>query len=286
DAPGAPHKVSLGGTGVAASPALAWIPAATAVDFGDASVGTPSTPRSLTLSNQGPGSITLTQIGLAGADAADFHLDGSGTCSATTLLAQGATCSVALAFQPGAAGPRTATLHIAASGSSPPDLTLHGNGTALAQPAIAVTPAALGFDVPAGADTAAPQTVTIQSTGGAVLRVSAIRIAAGSFTVAASATQGCPAAPFDLMPGASCAVDVGWSSTRPGTESGLLEIDSDAGSAATQIAIQATRAAEPEISNVGAGGCSLARGDTLADPTLWLLMLAAMAVLWHRRRKS
>jgi len=39
----------------------------------------------------------------------------------------------------------------------------------------------------------------------------------------------------------------------------------------------------PAISNVGAGGCSIARGDTLIDPTLWLLAALAATVLWRRR---
>jgi hypothetical protein len=88
------------------------------------------------------------------------------------------------------------------------------------------------------------------------------------------------------MPGQSCAIDVGWASSTPGAEAGLVEIESDAGGVPTQVAIQAERAAPPppEMSNVGAGGCSIARGDSLADPTLWLLALAAAGVLWIRRR--
>jgi hypothetical protein len=39
----------------------------------------------------------------------------------------------------------------------------------------------------------------------------------------------------------------------------------------------------PTLSNVGAGGCSIARGDSLNDPTLWLLVLLAACVLGARR---
>lgn len=288
NAVGSPHQASLSGSGVVASPALAWIPAATALDFGDASVGGAPAARSLTLANQGPGAITLSQIGVAGANAADFFFGGAGSCAPASTLAEGATCTVALAFQPGAAGPRSATLQVVATGTAPPDVALTGNGSALASPALELTPAALSFNVAADAAAVEPQTVTLRSSGSAVLRVHALRVAAGSFTLAGAPANGCPAAPFDLMPGQTCALEVGWDSAAPGAEAGMVEIDSDAGAAPAQVAIQAVRAAAepPEISNVGAGGCSLARGDSLADPTLWLLALAAAAVLRWRRRGS
>ena len=285
NAAGSPHTVGLSGTGVVAAPTLAWVPAATTLDFGDASVGGAPAARTLTLLNQGPGSTTLSQIRLAGANAADFSLGSAGTCTPTSTLTQGATCTLALAFQPGAAGPRSATLQVAASGSAPPDMALSGNGTAPAAPALEVVPTALGFSVAAGVDPAPPQTLSLKSSGSAVLHVDAVRIASGSFTLAAPAADACPAAPFDLMPGQTCAVEVGWSSSATGSESGLVEIDSNAGAAPVQVPVQAERAAAaPAISNVGAGGCSLVGGDGLADPTLWLLGLAAAAVLWIRRR--
>ena len=286
NAAGSPHTVGLSGAGVVGVPTLAWVPAGTALDFGDASVGGEPAVRSLTLSNQGPGSTTLSQIRLAGANAADFSLGSGGTCTPTSTLTEGATCTMALAFQPGAAGPRAASLQVAASGAAPPDVALSGNGTAAAAPGLEVVPTALGFDVSADADPVAPQTLTLMSTGNAVLNVTAVRVASGSFTLAAPAANACPAVPFDLMPGESCAFEVGWSSSAPGVETGVVEIESGAGAGPTQVAIQAEReAAEPpQISNVGAGGCSLARDDGLADPTLWLLGLAAAAVLWIRRR--
>jgi hypothetical protein len=90
------------------------------------------------------------------------------------------------------------------------------------------------------------------------------------------------------MPGQTCALEIGWASAAPGAEAGMVEIDSDAGATPMQVPIQAMREAadSAELSNVGAGGCSLARGDGLADPTLWLLALAAAVVLWIRRRSA
>jgi hypothetical protein len=119
-----------------------------------------------------------------------------------------------------------------------------------------------------------------------VLHVTALRVAAGSFTLAAAAANGCPATPFDLLPGQGCLLSIGWSSSAIGNETGSVEIDTSAAATPIQVGIQAVRAAAapPALSNAGGGGCSIARGDTLADPTLWLLAALAASVLWWRRR--
>jgi hypothetical protein len=288
NAAGSPHVVALSGTGVAASPVLAWVPAVTTVNFGDASVGAAPVTQTLTLANQGPGAVTLQQITLAGAQAADFSLGGTGTCALNAALAQGASCTVVLAFQPGAAGARAGTLQTLSSGTNPPDVALAGNGTATAQPGVAAVPAALSFTASTGSTTPVSQSLTLQSTGSAVLHVSAMRVASGPFTLDAAPTSGCPTAPFDLMPGQTCAMNVGWSSTASGTEVGVLEIDTNAAAAPMQVSIQAVRStatgAAPALANAGAGGCSVSRTNTFADPTLWLLVLLAAGVLLWRHR--
>jgi len=286
NATGSPHVVGLAGTGVTASPVLAWTPATPALGFGDASIGASPATQSLTLYNQGPGPVTLQQFTLAGTSATDFSLGSGSTCAVNTSLAQGASCTLALAFQPGAVGARSATLQVGSNGTNPPDVALSGNGTAPAQPSAAVVPGTLSFSASATATTVEAQTLTLQSTGNAVLRVTAARITTGSFTLAPATANGCPATPFDLMPGQSCAFAVGWSSTATGTETGTVEIDTSAAATPIQVPIDALRTpatVPPSISNVGAGGCSIARGSSLADPTLWLLLLLAAGVLWHRR---
>ena len=285
NAAGSPTLLSLSGSGVAASPVLAWVPAITSLAFTDTGIGATPSAQSLTLVNQGPGAVALRQITLAGAQAADFSLGSGGSCAVNAPLAQGASCTLALAFQPGAVGARVASLQVSTSGTNPPDVALSGNGTAAAQPAVGVVPGALNFSVTASATTIDPQLLTLQNTGTAVLRINGVQIAAGSFTLGAAATSGCAVAPFDLMPGQSCALAIGWSGPLTGTQTGTLEIDSAAAATPMKVALQAVReaAAAPELSNAGAGGCSIARGNSLADPTLWLLLLLAIGVLVWRR---
>lgn len=303
NAVGSPHTVSLSGTGVAASPVLSWAPAVTSLAFGDASVGATPLSQTLRLSNQGPGAVTLQQLVISGSQAGDFSVGGASTCAPNAAIAQGASCTVVMAFQPGAAGARAGLLQVASSGTNPPDVNLTGNGTAAAQPGAAVVPAAISL---AGSGASVPsQTITLQSTGSAVLRVTALRVAMGSFSLDAPASGGCVVAPFDLMPGQSCTMNVGWSNATAASETGTLEITTNAAAAALQVSIQAVRSAaaapvapvapvDPAapaptptptsaVSNQGAGGCSIARGDTLVDPMLWLLAaLAAGVLLWRR----
>ena len=290
NAAGSPHSVSLSGTGVVASPVLAWLPTTTTLAFGNLTVGSPATTQTFSLINNGPGAVTLSGFTFAGANSADYSVSG-GTC-ALGSLAQGASCTLTLSFAPGAVGARSATLQVTSTGTNPPDVALTGTGTAPAQPAATLSSTALGFTAVTGA-AAADQTLTLQSSGNATLNVTGLRIASGNFTLAPAATNGCSTPPFDLLPGQSCAVSIGWSSSATGTETGTVEIDTSASVLPVQVAIQATRA-DPVVtptptpstgSSSGGGGCSIARGDTLLDPTLWLLALAAAGVLWYRRSR-
>lgn len=289
NAAGSPHAVSLSGTGVAASPLLSWTPTTTTVSFGNQTVGAVATTQTVTLLNQGPGAVTLSGFTLAGANLADFSVSSGGTCAVNATLSQGSSCTLQLAFNPAAVGARSAALQVTSTGTNPPDVALTGNGTAPAQPAVTLSPTALSFTAAAGA-AANAQPLTLQSTGNAVLHVTGLGIASGSFTLAPAATNGCGTPPFDLLPGQSCALSIGWSSSATGTETGSVQVDTNASAMPAQVAIQATRdaaVAPPALhsSNAGGGGCSIAQGNTLFDPTLWLLTLSAAGVLWYRRAR-
>jgi hypothetical protein len=287
NAAGSPHTVGLSGTGVVASPVLAWNPTTTSVAFGSVTVGDPATTQTVNLLNQGPGAVTLSGFTLAGGQAADYAVTG-GTCAVNASLTQGASCNLTLAFNPGAAGARNATLQVTSTGTNPPTLALTGTATAPAAPVATLSAATLNFSAVPGA-AAAAQPLSIQNSGNAVLTVTGMQVASGSFTLDPAASNGCSAPPFDLLPGQSCAMSIGWSSDATGTETGMVEITTNASSAPAQVAIQAVRTAAvtPTAPSGGSsgGGCSIARGDSPLDPVLWLLTLGAAGVLWLRRAR-
>lgn len=111
DAGDDPVRIQLRGEGTG-RPRAALSPAA--VDFGRFALGDASQPRSVTLRNAGTADLVLEWIALAGPNDEDFDLPG-GTCRKGETVEPGASCTVAVRFQPGASGRRTATLVVAST---------------------------------------------------------------------------------------------------------------------------------------------------------------------------
>jgi subtilase family serine protease len=98
---------------------------AASLAFGNQAPGSSSASKSVTLTNSGTASLTLSSIVLGG-ETDDFVL--SKTCG--TSLAAGASCTLSVVFKPVSAGSKTGTVTITdtASSSTPP-ITLTGTGT-------------------------------------------------------------------------------------------------------------------------------------------------------------
>ena len=113
--------MSLTGTGTA--PAVSLSP--TSLNFGNVKVGTTSAPKTVTLTNTGTGPLSISSIGIAGTNSADFSQ--TNNCGAS--VAAGAKCSISLTFKPSVIGSRVAALAIADNASgSPQQVSLKGNG--------------------------------------------------------------------------------------------------------------------------------------------------------------
>src|SRR3989442_9268647 len=74
DAPGSPQSVSLAGTGIV--PAVTSAP--TNLAFGDRRLSTTSPAQTVTLTNSGTATLSITSIALAGSNPGDFAVAGSG----------------------------------------------------------------------------------------------------------------------------------------------------------------------------------------------------------------
>jgi mono/diheme cytochrome c family protein len=210
NAASSPTKVSLTASGVAvAVPVLNWTPAVSALTFADTNVGVAAATQTLTLSNAGPGSATLTQVQKAGANAADFTITGS-TCSNGGALAAGSTCTVGVAFQPSAAGARTATLSVTSNASGPNAVTLSGNGVAVAAPALSVAPAAINLIPAKSGKFMQAQSLTLSNTGTGSLKINSIVGTSPLWVLSRTNPEGgnCARPPFTLAAGKSCSVKV------------------------------------------------------------------------------
>ena len=99
DAPGSPQTVGLTGTGVNASAVRL---SATTITFAGETVGTASTPQSVTLTNTGNVTLNIVSIAVTGTNAGDFTLAPASSCGATVAVHD--TCAVNVTFTPSAAG--------------------------------------------------------------------------------------------------------------------------------------------------------------------------------------
>jgi hypothetical protein len=232
----------------------------------------------VTLLNQGPGGVTLTLLNAVGADGAMFSVTG-GTCQVGVPIFEGATCTIDVRFAPAAAGARSASVQIASTGSFPPTLTLTGTGLGGPNPGLAVSAAALGFDDTRVGAQSLPGELRLSSNGSGVVRVMALAVT-GPYTVQA---KSCPSVPFSLAAGSECTLSVVFAPTAEGAAAGTLQVTTDAAPAVREVALSGNGEAKADLAS---GGCSIAQGDTLLDPSLWLLALGALAALLYRRRGS
>jgi phospholipase C len=117
---GGPQTVSLTGVGTAVS----LTP--TSLSFGNQPVGTKSPAQTVTLTNHGKSTLSISQVRFTGAHSKDFEQ--TNTCG--TSVAAKSSCTFNVTFRPSATGSRTATLNVGDNGgASPQTVTLSGTGT-------------------------------------------------------------------------------------------------------------------------------------------------------------
>jgi hypothetical protein len=118
---GSPHSVSLNGTGVD-SGANATL-SATSLNFGQQVIGTTSPAQSITLSNYGTGTLSITSI------TASANFGQTNTC--VSALASGASCTINVTFTPNASGNLNGTISVTDDASGSPQIvSLSGTGIA------------------------------------------------------------------------------------------------------------------------------------------------------------
>lgn len=97
-----------------------------AENFGNQAVGTTSAAKNIELINKGTTSVSITSIGITGADASDF----AETNSCGSSVAGGGHCIIKVTFTPSTTGKLSAQLSVSDnSGGSPQTATLEGTGT-------------------------------------------------------------------------------------------------------------------------------------------------------------
>lgn len=159
--------VELAGRGTA--PALAVAPGR--VDFGRVAVGQTSEGASLELTNPGDAPLEIRRIGLAGRGERSFRWLAN-ACSGKSL-GPAESCTVRIAFQPLSGGEETVRLTVDSDAEETPEVELHGIGLA---PGLLVLPERLTLGSVRLGQTGATETVTLENTGNARLRIGAMQL--------------------------------------------------------------------------------------------------------------
>lgn len=231
-----PATLSTPVTGTAALPAPAFSISSSNLSF-TAVVLSPTTGSAL-VTNTGTANLALTGLAFSGAQASDFALDSSNTCTASTTLAPSNSCTLVLRYDPAAAGPGSAALAITSNAAgSPHSVTLSGTATPTPRPRISLSSLALSFgSLQVG--TPASQIITVQNAGDATLTFSGL-VVSGAASSDFSRSGSC-AISSPLAPAAQCDITVTFNPSAAGARNASLAISSDASNGTASVSLSGT----------------------------------------------
>ncbi len=189
NAPNSPSKVTLSGTGVAASVTLSASP--TSLAFGNINAGS-SSSKSVTLTNSGNSNLTISQITVTAKD-----VQTTGITTPLTLT-PGQAKAMNIAFSPKTAENVTGNLTVTSSQGASSVIAVSGTGV---QAGLSFTPSTVSFgSVPVGSTNS--QTVRISNSGTAALTVSQVSVSGSGYSTSGLSL------PLSLNPGASSTFNV------------------------------------------------------------------------------
>jgi MYXO-CTERM domain-containing protein len=281
------YRVNLTGIGSNVAPELRWssdrnsaAAAIGALDFGSVASGIDPLPvaRTVFLHNIGNGSARIDLLHAVGAEATSYRASLVG-CTAGGFLPQGQSCEVRVEFLPATAGTKQAELRAVSTGNGPLGLPLRGSFSAASLSPRLDVAAAASFDATRVGSRSNPVEVLLSNTSGFPVQVTGMAVS-GPFAIVSSS---CSAVPFALPPSSGCRVSLAFQPTAEGAASGTLEVTTDVSATPVSTALSGQGEA---AANLSSGGCSIASGESPADPTLWLLVAIAAAVMLARRREQ
>ena len=180
--------------------------------FGPQAIGTTSSPQIATLTNTGIATLTLSSIGIVGANASDFAE--TNTCGPT--LAPNDNCQVSVTFTPTVAGTRSAAVSITDNASDSPQ-TVALTGTT----AVFLSPTNVSFPNQYVGTSEPPQTVTLTNTATSTLTITSVTASPADFT----AHSNCGSS---VAPGSSCSISVSFDPATSGIRNGVLTVTDSA----------------------------------------------------------
>jgi sugar lactone lactonase YvrE len=273
NAAGSPQAVSLTGTGTG-TPQISFSP--TSWSFGNQVVSTSSTAESITVTNPGNASLTISSVTITGTNSGDF----SQTNNCSTVAAGSGSCTIQVTFTPSATGSRSASISVSDNASgSPHTVSLSGTGTA---PQISFSPSSWGFGNQLINTSSTAESITVTNPGTATLTVSGVSITgtnAGDF----SQTNNCSTV---AAGSGSCTIQVTFTPSAAGSRSASISVSDNASGSPHTVALTGTGTA-PQISfspsswsfgNQLINTSSTAESITVTNPGTATLTISAVSI--------
>ncbi len=233
---GAVQTIPLTGTATAAAPLLNISPMALA--FAAQAVGSTSGNQTVTVVNQGSGTLNISAIGITGSGASSFGIvpAGSNPCPSSGTLAPSASCTVTINFTPLSSGTKNASLSLSDNAAGSPQ-TISLTGTAVA-PAITLSASSLAFGAQPAGTASTPQNVTLSNSGTTSLGISGI-VLNGANPTDFIETNNCPQS---LGVSASCLITVKFdpAASGPASRTASINVSDNAPQSPQAIALTGT----------------------------------------------
>ena len=233
NAPGSPHLVDVSAEALAGN----LVAAPASHDFGQLSTADPAISELIEITNTGPGTVDFAAITITGDDAAFAHP--AGTCSAATVLANGASCTLGATFNPLVNGATTATGRITSdAANSPLEIVYKGEGIAPNVPGISVSPSPLAYGTK-GVGSTSNEILTVTNTGNAPLNVTGVTMVGGDVAQFPLGANNCGPG---IAPGGSCTITSTFVPTVLGDLASQVQIVSNAPGGNTLVDVSGTAA--------------------------------------------
>ncbi|MGH9804347.1 MAG: choice-of-anchor D domain-containing protein [Candidatus Acidiferrales bacterium] len=223
NAPSSPNVVSLSGTGTVSSAPLASV-SPTSLNFGTQTVGTPSSPQTVTVANAGTADLAISGISIT---PSVFTISGP---AAPVTVAPSQSVSYGVTFTPTASQSYSGQLSFTSNSSgSPHVVSLSGTG-ATESTSLTVSPASLSFGNQNVNTTSTAQAVTVNNAGAGSVTISGLSITGPfAFTGWSGSTT--------LLSGQSLALQVTFKPLSEGSFTGTLTITSNAPSSPDKVSV-------------------------------------------------
>lgn len=191
------------------------------VTFGEQRVKTRSPTQSFVVRNTGGDAVTVSSVARRGVNAGDFLVTAPGT---PFSIPAGGVRTIAVAFQPTAAGVRNGAVEFVSNACSNAKVTVGLVGTGVV-PNVVVEPNPIDAGASPIGKESKPVTVTVSNEGRAPLKITAIQVIgtdAADFSL-----QGLPVVPVTVLPAGIVEFQVRMTATAEGLRSASINVLSD-----------------------------------------------------------